>query len=132
MKKLRKIKLKTAVLMGICFYVLTFLTQVLIITKVIPLTWINGGRSESLETQLPISIINIFISIIGGAFTIMMGRNMFRKYTKGKTIIAWFFGALWFFGFIQQLLGTLFEKMVMSFVLLLGVISSLRMAIEKE
>lgn len=132
LEKLRKVKLERAVLMGICFYALTFLIQVLIMTGMIPLTWVNGGRSESLETQTPISIINILISIIGGAFTITIGRNMFRKYNRGVTIIAWFFVVLWSFGFIQQLLGTPFEKLVMSLLLLLGVISSLRMAIEKR
>ncbi|MGI2329323.1 hypothetical protein [Planococcus sp. YIM B11945] len=132
LEKLRKVKLKTAVLMGLCFYALTILIQVLIMTGMIPLTWVNGGRSESLETQLPLSIVNILISIIGVAFTIMVGRNMFRRYKSGITIVAWIFVALWSFGFIQQLLGTPFEKMVMSLLLLLGVISSIRMAIEKR
>ncbi|PSL32976.1 hypothetical protein B0H99_11086 [Planomicrobium soli] len=132
MEKLRKVKLETAVWMGICFYALTILIQVLILTGIIPLTWVNGGRSESLETQLPISIINILMSIFGGAFTIRVGKNMFQKYKSGTTIIAWFFVALWSFGFIQQLLGTPFEKMVMSLLLLLGVISNLRIAIEKR
>ena len=46
--------------------------------------------------------------------------------------MCWFFVVLWSFGFIQQLLGTPFEKMVCSLILLLGVISNLRMAIEKR
>lgn len=132
LEKFRKVKLRTAVVMGMCFYALTFLIQLLILTRKIPLAWINGGRSKSLKAQLPISIVNMFISIIGGAFTIMMGKNMSHKYNRGRTVLAWFFVALWSFGFIQQLLGTLFEKKVMSFVLLLGVISSLRIAIEKR
>ena len=130
--KLRKVNMKKAVNMGICFYSLTFLIQVLIIREIIPLTWVNGGRSESLATQLPISIINIIISIIGGVFTLLIGRNILYKYKRGITVICWFFVVLWSFGFIQQLLGTPFEKMVMSLVLLLGVISNMRMAIEKD
>ena len=124
--------MKTAVNMGICFYSLTFLIQVLIISGIIPLSWVNGGHSESLATQLPISIINIIISIIGGVFTLLIGRNILYKYKRGITVICWFFVVLWSFGFIQQLLGTPFEKMVMSLVLLLGVISNMRMAIEKD
>ena len=131
-EKLRKINMKTAVLMGLCFYFLTILINVLIISGIIPFTWVNGGRSESFATQLPISIINIMISIIGGVFTLIVGGNLLYKYRRGITIICWFFAVLWSFGFILQLLGTPFEKMVCSFILLLGVISNLRMAIEKR
>ncbi|MFC6039550.1 hypothetical protein ACFPYN_08955 [Paenisporosarcina macmurdoensis] len=130
-EKLRKMKMKNAVLMGLCFYFLTILINVLIISGIIPFTWVNGGRSESFATQLPISIINIMISFIGGVFTLIVGGNLLYKYKRGITIICWFFAVLWSFGFILQLLGTPFEKMVCSFILLLGVISNLRMAIEK-
>jgi hypothetical protein len=132
LKKLRKINMKTAVFMGIFFYSLTILIHVLIISGIIPFTWVNGGRSEYLATQLPISIINIIISIIGGVFTLIVGRNILYKYKRGITVICWFFVVLWSFGFIQQLFGTPFEKMVCSSILLLGVISNLRMAIEKR
>ena len=117
--------------MGMCFYSLTILIHVLIISGIIPFTWVNGGRSESLATQLPISIINTIISIIGGVFTILVGGNIFSKYKRGITVICWIFVVLWSFGLIQQLLGTPFEKMFISLLLLLGVISNLRMAIEK-
>ena len=132
LEKLRKINMKTAVFMGICFYSLTILINVLIISGIIPFTWVNGGRSESFATQLPISIANIIISIIGGVFTLIVDGNMLYKYKRGITIICWFFVVLWSFGFILQLLGTPFEKLICSLILLLGVISNLRMAIEKR
>ncbi|MFJ7824813.1 hypothetical protein [Psychrobacillus sp. NPDC096623] len=122
--------MKTAVFMGIIFYSLTILIHVLIISGIIPFTWVNGGRSESFATQLPISIISIFISVIGGVFTLIVGRNILYK--RGITVICWLFVVLWSFGFIQQLLGTPFEKMFCSLILFLGVISNLRMAIEKR
>ncbi|WP_099363694.1 hypothetical protein [Fredinandcohnia onubensis] len=124
--------MKTAVFMGIVFYSLTILIHFLIISKSIPFTWVNGGRSESFAEQLPISVINIVISIIGLVFTLIVGRIKLYKYKRGITVICWFFVVLWSFGFIQQLFGTPFEKMVCSLVLLLGVISNLRMAIEKK
>jgi hypothetical protein len=124
--------MKTAVFMGIIFYSLTILIHFLIISKRIPFTWVNGGRSESFAEQLPISVINIVISIIGVVFTLIVGRIKLYKYKRGITVICWFFVVLWSFGFIQQLFGTPFEKMVCSLVLLLGVISNLRMAIEKK
>lgn len=124
--------MKTAVFMGIIFYSLTILIHVLIISKSIPFTWVNGGRSESFAEQLPITVINIVISIIGIVFTLIVGRVKLYKYKKAITVICWFFVVLWSFGFIQQLFGTPFEKMVCSLVLLIGVISNLRMAIEKK
>ncbi|MDZ5472393.1 hypothetical protein SM124_11605 [Bacillus sp. 31A1R] len=123
--------MKTAVFMGIIFYSLTILIHFLIISKSIPFTWVNGGRSESFAEQLPISVINIVISIIGVVFTLTVGRIKLYKYKRGITVICWFFVVLWSFGFIQQLFGTPFEKMICSLVLLIGVISNLRMAIEK-
>lgn len=124
--------MKTAVFMGIIFYSLTILIHFLIIIKIIPFTWVNGGRSESFAEQLPITVINIVISIIGLVFTLFVGRVKLYKFKRGITVICWFFVVLWSFGFIQQLFGTPFEKMVCSLVLLIGVISNLRMAIEKK
>ncbi|MCK6207678.1 hypothetical protein KZX50_19740 [Bacillus infantis] len=124
--------MKTAVFMGIIFYSLTILIHVLILSKSIPFTWVNGGRSESFAEQLPITVIGIVISIIGVVFTLIVGRIKLYKYKRGITVICWFFVVLWSFGFMQQLFGTPFEKMVCSLVLLLGVISNLRMAIEKN
>ena len=124
--------MKTAVFMGIIFYSLTIFIHILIISKSIPFTWVNGGRSESFAEQLPITVVNIVISIIGVVFTLTVGRIKPYKNKRGITIICWFFVALWSFGFIEQLLGTPFEKIVCSLVLLIGVISNLRMAIEKK
>lgn len=124
--------MKTAVFMGIIFYTLSILIHFLIMSKIIPFTWVNGGRSESFAEQLLISVINTVISSIGVVFTLIVGSNKLSKYKIGMTVICWFFVVLWSFGFIQQLFGTPFEKMVCSLVLLLGVISHLRMAIEKN
>lgn len=132
LENLTKINMKTAVFMGICFYSLTILIHVLIISGIIPFTWVNGGRSDSFATQLPISITSIIISIIGGFFTLIIDGNMLYKYKRVITIICWFFVVLWSFGFILQFLGTPFEKLVCSFILILGIISNLRMAIEKR
>lgn len=118
--------------MGIIFYSLTILIHLLIISGIIPFTWVNGGRSESFATQLPLSLISTVISIIGGVFTLTVGSDILNKHKRGITIICWFFVVLWSFGFIQQLFGTPFEKMVCSFILFLGIISNLRMAIEKR
>ncbi|WP_226671595.1 hypothetical protein [Metabacillus litoralis] len=131
-ENLRKINIKTAVFMGICFYSLSVLIHILIISGIIPLSWVNGGRSDSIATQLPISIVNSVISIIGGTLTLIVGANRLYKFNREISIILWLFVIFWSFGFIQQLFGTPFEKIVCSLLLLLGVISNLRMAIEKR
>lgn len=131
-EKLRKINLNTAVLMAISFYALTMGLHVLIISRVIPFTWVNGGRSDSFETQLPISVAGIVVCLIGVIFTLLAGGNTRYLHKRIRTIICWFFVVLWTFGFFQQLLGTPFEKLFCSLLVLLGVISHIRMAIEKR
>ncbi|MFF2499871.1 hypothetical protein [Peribacillus sp. NPDC058075] len=78
-ERFRKIDMKTAVFMAISFYSLTILIHVLIINGIIPLTWVNGGRSESLATQLPISIMHTIISIFGGFFTLLLAEIDYIK-----------------------------------------------------
>ncbi|TXC92956.1 hypothetical protein FS935_01825 [Metabacillus litoralis] len=128
----RKINLKTAIITGIYFYFLTIFIHILIVSGWIPLNWVNGGRSGSFATQLPISILNIMISISGVLFTSMYRTNTLLKFKRGITIICWLFVFLWTFGFIQQLFGTPFEKIICSPLLFLGVMSNLRMAVEKR
>lgn len=130
--KLRKMKMITAVLMGVWFYSLTILIHVLVICSIIPYTWVNGGRSESFAAQLSLSMISTLIAVMGVVFTLLIGGNKLTKFNRGITVICWFLAVFWSFGFIQQWLGTPFEKTVCSFVLLLGVLSHLRMAIEKR
>lgn len=86
--------MKTAVIIGFIFYSLTILIQFLIISKSIPFTWVNGGRSESFTEQLPISVINIVISIIGVVFTLIVGRIKLYKYKRGISFISWIFVVL--------------------------------------
>lgn len=132
LERIRKINLKTAVFIGICFYLLTILLHVLIISSVIPYTWVNGRRSDSFATQLPLSVFSIIICIIGVVFTQVVGGNPLYKHKKLSTVLCWFFVVFWSFGFLQQLLGTPFERMFCSLLLILGIVSSLRMAIEKR
>lgn len=130
LKRFRNISMKSAVLLGICFYSLTILTHALVISGILPYTWVNGGRSESFEAQVQISFISIIISIIGVLFTFLAGKKQLLKFKRGITILCWIIVLLCSLGFIQQLLGTSFEKLVCTFIVLLGIISNLRLAIE--
>ncbi|MTH54856.1 hypothetical protein GKZ89_15750 [Bacillus mangrovi] len=124
--------MNTAVFMGISFYSLTILLHVLVLNGMIPFTWVNGGRSESFSAQVPLSVISAIIAVFGGVFTLFAGGIIPNPFKRVTTVICWFFVVFWIFGFILQLLGTPFEKMVCSLLLLLGTISNLRFAIEKR
>ncbi len=126
----RYVSMKTAVLLGICFYSFTILIHILVISGILPYTWVNGGRSDSFATQFQLSIISIIICIIGGLFTFFAAENRVGRFNRAITIICWFLVVLCAVGFIQQLLGTSFEKLVCSFIVLLGIISNLRIAVE--
>lgn len=127
---IRYISMKTAVLLGICFYSFTILIHALVISGILPYTWVNGGRSDSFANQLQLSIISIGICIIGGLFTYFAAGNIAGRFNRGITIICWLLVVICSFGLIQQLLGTAFEKGVCSFIVLLGIISNLRLAVE--
>lgn len=125
---IKKLSYNTSITLGIIFYLLTILIRILILINIIPLEWINGGRSLSLQTQLPLSISNLLISLLGIIFLIYAFFNIGKKTT---IFISRIFTALWLFGFLQQLLGTPFEKLVISIILLLGLISHFRVGLEK-
>lgn len=125
---IKKLSYTTSITLGIIFYLLTILIHILILINIIPLEWINGGRSLSLQTQLPLSIFNLLISLLGIIFLIYAFFNIGKKTT---IFISRIFTALWLFGFLQQLLGTPFEKLVISIILLLGLISHFRVGLEK-
>lgn len=131
MKIIRRISINTALVLGLCFYAISILLHVFVLIGILPYTWINGGLSESLSAQIPLSIFNIIVSLIGILFTLVAGGYLPFKFKKGTTLISWFFVVFWSIGFVQQLLGTPFEMYVLSLLLLLGVISNLRIAIEK-
>ncbi|MFP7494574.1 hypothetical protein SFC66_12350 [Terribacillus saccharophilus] len=130
LKGIRNINIKTAILLGLCFYTLIILIHTLVISGILPYTWVNGGRSESFEAQIKISFISIIISIMGGLFTIFAGENKAVRFKRSVAVLSRFIVVLCFLGFIQQLLGTTFEKLVCSFIVLLGIISNLRLAVE--
>lgn len=129
---LRKLNMKTAIIMALCFYSIAILIHVLVISSIIPYIWINGGRSESLSAQIPISVISIIILIFGVLFTLTAGGVIPFKFNRSLTVISWFFVILWSIGLVQQLLGTNFERYFISFTMLLGIISNLRLALEKR
>ncbi len=131
-KTLKKISINTTISLGLVFYAIGLLTHILVLTGILPYTWINGGRSPSFAAQVPVSISNIIVLVIAIIFLLIAGRNIHGKFNRVITILFWVLTAYWTIGFLMQLLGTIFEKLFMAPVLLLGVVSHLRLALEKK
>ena len=114
-------KEKNIFLSGYLFFVIVLFIHVLIIAKVIPFEWINGGRSESYNAQLQISISNLGIVLIG--FLYIFANQKFLKLRTNKLfqIIKWALVPFWVFSFVLQFLGTPFEIFIMSPVILFGI-----------
>lgn len=124
--KLKNLSYNNSILLGFIFYILTILVHILILTSIIPLTWINGGHSVSLDAQFPLSVFNLVISLFGISFLIYA---YFYRDKKITLLTSCLLSALWLFGFLQQFLGTPFEQFVISFLLLLGLVSHLRISL---
>ncbi len=130
--KLNKIDLPVAIWMSVVFYFLAITVQTLVITKVIPYNWVNGGFSESYDAQLALSINSIVLLVVMFVLTLIAGKVIKTKLKKTITIICWIMSAYWLIGLIMQLIGTPFERFIISWTILLGLVSSLRLAIEKR
>ena len=136
LSKLRKIDLKKAGILSICLTVFTVMIHVLVIYQIMPYTWINGGRSASYEIARQGSINSILILLIGIPITLIASKiiplNLNKFFAVILTAYLWIVIPLTSLGLVGQLLGTVFEKSCMSFVVLAVLITGLRMAIEKR
>jgi len=127
-----KYPLKFAGITALVFYCMLIATQLLVIVQIIPFTWINGGRSLSLEDQLPLSIFNIVVAFAGIVFTVFASGIRPSGHPKLITAVAWLLTIYWTIGLAMQFLGTMFEIVVVIPTALIGVFSHFRMAIEKR
>jgi len=123
---LRRITFDSAILLGNLFYLATILIHLLILIKAIPLEWISGGRITSFDEQFQISIINIFLCVIGLLF--MQWAHHSRN-SNSVRLVASILSVVWAMSLILQLLGTSFEIFGMSILVLCGLISHLRLSI---
>jgi len=112
--------------MGNLFYFTTIMVHILIFTHIIPQSWISGGMVSSSEIQTQISIFNLVLSFVGLLF--IQWANHSRESITVR-LVAMTFTVIWLVGLIMQLLGTPFEKIFMSLVLLCGLVSHLRLSL---
>ena len=136
LNRLRKINLKKA---GICSAVvgsINIIVHLFVIFQMIPYTWVNGGRTESLIAATELSIWSILITLINITIAIVASQIIPIKFNKifgmALSIFLIITLPLSFIGVIQQLLGTMFEKTVMSVITIVGFCSDTRIAFEKR
>lgn len=136
LNSIRKINLKKAGIGACIIGLINIAVHLLVIIQIIPYTWINGGRTESpiaakeLSTSSTIlTLFNILIALVASQIIPIKLSKFFGKALSIFLIITLPFS---FVGIIQQLLGTIFEKTVMSVVTITGFCCDIRIAFEKR
>jgi fumarate reductase subunit D len=104
------------------FYAIAAAIHVLIIAKLIPYQWVNGGMSKLYSAQLAQSITSLIIISLLFLFVwkTLHHQGALRAWQRRMLYVV---TAFWAIGLIMQLLGTTFERAFMSPVLIFGILS---------
>ena len=136
LNNIRKINLKKAGIGACIIGLINIVFHLLVIIQIIPYTWINGGRTEfpiaakELSTSsIIMTLFNILIALVASQIIPIKLNKFFGKALSIFLIITL---PLSFIGIVQQLLGTMFEKTVMSVVTIIGFCFDIRIAFEKR
>lgn len=130
--KQAKIPIETVIKLGYVYYAIVLLTHILILLGVIPYQWVNGGRSVSYAAQAQLSYMSMIIALIGLIYIFLTERIKPMRYHIVFRIFTWLVTAYWVLGFFMQLLGTPFERFLLSLVLLFGIWVHARIALVKK
>lgn len=129
-------QLKTAGILAISMNVLAILVHVLVLLGVIPYLWINGGRSVDFAAATQTSLSSIPILAVGCVVPLLGSQllpiRLGRVSRRIVGILLWLGVAYSAFGLVLQLLGTPFEKVCMSVIVLVSLVAGLRLAVEKR
>lgn len=136
LNSVRKINLKKAGIGACIVGLINIAVHILVINQLIPYTWVNGGRIESIIdarelslSSIIMTIFNILIALIASKIIPIKLNKFFGKALSVFLIITLPFS---FLGIIQQFLGTTFEKIIMSVVTIIGFCCDVRIAFEKR
>ena len=134
--KIRKINIKKAGVCSATIGVINIIVHILIITQIMPYTWVNGGRSVSFELARQTSLSTIYITIFNIIIALIASKIIPLKMNKFWPIFLTVFLVvtlpLGLMGIVQQFLGTMFEESCMSIVAIIGFLSDARIAVEKR
>ncbi len=102
----------------IAFYGLSVLVHALVLARLIPFDWVNGGRSASYAEQARLSIVSIVV--LAGLFSFVWflaqkgTATPLQRWTLiGITVVV---GV----GLLLQLLGTAFERGIVTLIMIAG------------
>jgi hypothetical protein len=111
------------------FYISTILIHVLVLNRKISFKLVNGGRSKNFKEQQKQSQASILIVVV--IFLYVFSTMLFPSFrgTIVFLIITSLLVILWLLGTILQLLGTKFEKRVLVWINLLGLLSHILLLI---
>lgn len=111
------------------FYMAGILIHVLVLKKKISYKLVNGGRSKNYKEQQKQSQASILIIVV--IFLYILNTLLFPSFreTIFFLVITSLLVLFWFVGTIMQLLGTKFEKIVVFWVNLIGLISHILLLI---
>jgi|GEM_PF-1537823 len=123
------LSLEFSLILAVLFYIVVICLHILILKKVIPHTFISGGRITSFEEQAKISTSSIGIALLGFSFVLLGYLSPNIRQTLIYAILAFILSGFWTLSLVMQLLGTKFERYVMSIIVLLGVLSHLSLSL---
>ena len=105
------------------FYIASFLVHVLVLNKKISYTLVNGGRSRSYTDQQKQSKASILIIAIMFIYILSTMLIPSSRSTIVFLVIISILVLFWVLGTVMQLLGTKFEKRVVVWINLIGLLS---------
>ena len=113
--------------------VLIIIVHGLVILKILPHTWINGGRSTYYESQRKQSMLGIIVLTIA-ILILLIASNIITVSIPSIlssiiNTILWVMVILLAVSTVMQLFGTYFEKYVMSIIAFILLVCVLRIAL---
>lgn len=136
LNKIRQFDLKKAGYGACIIGLFNIMVHMFVIFQIIPYTWVNGRRTASQVAAQEISVSSIIMTVINILIALVATQIIPIKLNRivGITLSAFLILTLpfSFIGIIQQFLGTMFEKIVMSVVTIIGFCFDTRIAFEKR
>ena len=110
------------------YYLTTILVHVLVLAKVIPYNWINGGLSANYEAQTLQSIVSIVLlsSMLLFALNVLRTISTMQAWKRRLFYVLTAFTVV---SLVMQLLGTNFERLVLAPVVLAGLILHIQVVV---
>ena len=125
---MNKISIKQAAIISIVVSVLMVLLHVLVIARIVPFQWINGGMIATYGESLSNSITGIVLMVLFIFVYLMAGDWVLKgKARRVVRTLLWGMFGFWLLSVILQLLGTPFEKAVLTILCLVNVFTTYRL-----